>query len=198
MKTKIFTVIAALAFFLTYNVNAQVDPRTSLPPTSSAVGDQPVQAGNWIVGGSIGALGYNFSTEAFNVNLNPRAGFFILDNVAVGLGLSVGLATVPNLPNVWSYGLTPFARYYFPEGATTNSRFFGEVETGLGGSTEASDFAFLGAIRAGYAHFITPDVALEATLGYSYSRANINTPVSVTGLGVGLGLQIYLTGRRNR
>ncbi|HSJ68654.1 MAG TPA: hypothetical protein VK921_13305 [Anditalea sp.] len=198
MKTKIFTLITALSFFLILNVNAQVDPRTSLPPTSFAAGEEPIRAGNWIVGGSIGALGYNFSTEAFNVNLNPRAGFFILDNIAVGLGFSVGLATVPVLPNVWSYGVTPFARYYFPEGATATSRFFGEVETGLGGSTEASDFAFLGAIRAGYAHFITPDVALEATLGYSYSRANVNTPVSVTGLGLGLGLQIYLTGRRNR
>ncbi|KEO75373.1 hypothetical protein [Anditalea andensis] len=198
MNTKIFTLITALTLFLVLNVNAQVDPRTSLPPSSFAAGEDPIMAGNWIVGGSIGALGYNFSTDAFNVNINPRAGFFIMDNVALGLGISTGLATVPNLPNVWSYGVTPFARYYFPEGATATSRFFGEVEAGLGGSTEASDFAFLGAIRAGYAHFITSDVALEATLGYSYSRANINTPVSVTGLGIGLGLQIYLTGRRNR
>ena len=198
MKTKIFTLLIVLTCFLAFNSNAQVDPRESLPPEAAEVGDLPVQAGNWIVGGSIGALGYNFSTEAFNLQLNPRAGFFILDNVAVGLGASVGLTTVPDFSNIWSYGVTPFARYYFPEGARPTGRFFGEVEAGLAGSTEASDFAFLGAIRAGYAHFITRDVALEGTLGYSYSRANINTPVSVTGLGIGLGLQIYLTGRRNR
>ncbi|MBT0810831.1 hypothetical protein KIH41_06005 [Litoribacter ruber] len=196
MKKVIFTLIAFM-FCLGLSF-AQVDPRQSPPPTSAAVGSSPVQAGNWIVGGSIGSLGYNFTTESFGLVLNPRAGYFLMDDLAVGLGVTVGLTTVPNFENIWSYGVTPFVRYYFPEGATATSRFFGEAEAGLAGSTEASDASFLAGLRLGYAHFISNNVAIEGTFGYTYSRANINTGAAVTGLAVGLGFQIYLPGRANR
>lgn len=178
--------------------NAQVSPDESLPQTSERVGTVPIQAGNWIVGGSLGSLGYNFSSESFNVSLNPRLGFFVMDNIAVGVGAVVGLSTLKNSDNIWSYGVVPFARYYFPEGASVTGRFFGEVEAGISGSTGTSDASFLGGVKAGYAHFITNSVALEGTLGYTYSKANINSGSAVTGLGIGLGFQIYLPGGRNR
>lgn len=44
----------------------------------------------------------------------------------------------------------------------------------------------------GYAHFITRTVALEATVGYNYTKSNVNLGEKASGLGVGLGFQIYL------
>lgn len=197
MKKQLLLIVS---FFVmgAYSASAQVSPERSLPQTSERVGATPIQAGNWIVGGSIGSLGYNFSSESFNLNLNPKMGYFVMDNIAVGLGAIVGLSTMKNNDDVWSYGVVPFARYYFPEGASVTGRFFGEVEAGISGSTGASDASFLGGVKAGYAHFVTNSVAIEGTLGYTYSKANISSGSAVTGLGIGLGFQIYLPGGRNR
>lgn len=195
-KNLLTTVLFVLS--VAFTSYSQVTPDESLPQTSAAVGTTPIQAGNWIVGGSLGSLGYNFSSESINVNLNPRAGFFLMDNIAVGVGAVVGWTTFRNEDNIWSYGLAPFVRYYFPEGASATGRFFGELEAGLSGSTGASDASFLGGIRAGYAHFVTNSVAIEGTFGYTYSQANISSGAAVTGLGIGLGFQIYLPGARNR
>lgn len=198
MKKQLLLTIVFCVAIGAYSASAQVDPRSSLPQTSERVGITPIQAGNWIVGGSLGSLGYNFSSESFNLNLNPKLGYFVLDNVAVGVGAIVGLSTMQDDDNIWSYGLVPFARYYFPEGASVTGRFFGEVEAGVSGSTFASDASFLGGVKAGYAHFITNSVAIEGTLGYTYSKANISSGSAITGLGIGLGFQIYLPGARNR
>ncbi|HWK99234.1 MAG TPA: hypothetical protein VNQ55_04780, partial [Parapedobacter sp.] len=59
-----------------FAVNAQDVNR---PQTSANVGITPIQQGNWIVGGSLGNLGYSFEGESFNLSLNPRAGYFISD-----------------------------------------------------------------------------------------------------------------------
>src|SRR5690606_41913569 len=100
--------------------------------------------------------------------------------------------------NILSYVVVPVVRYYFPVGSSVTGRFYGVVEAGSCGSTGTSDASFLGGVKAGYAHFITNSVALEGTLGYTYSKANINSGSAVTGLGIGLGFQIYLPGGRNR
>lgn len=198
MLKKALSTIVFLSVLVVFTSSAQVSPEESRPQTAEAVGNFPIQAGNWIVGGSLGSLGYNFSSESFNVNLNPRLGFFVMDNIAVGVGAVLGLSTFEQQDNIWSYGVAPFARYYFPEGASVTGRFFGELEAGISGSTGASAASFLGGVRAGYAHFITNSVAVEGTFGYTYSQANISSGAAVTGLGVGLGFQIYLPGARNR
>lgn len=198
MKKKLLLMTMFCCAIGLYTASAQVSPNDSRPQAAERVGTVPIQAGNWIVGGGLGSLGYNFTSESFNVSLNPRAGFFVVENIAVGVGAVLGLTTMKNSDNIWSYGVAPFARYYFPEGASATGRFFGEVEAGISGSTGTSDASFLGGIKAGYAHFVTNSVALEGTLGYTYSKANINTGSAVTGLGIGLGFQIYLPGGRNR
>ncbi|QNL51495.1 hypothetical protein H8S90_07950 [Olivibacter sp. SDN3] len=178
-------------------VNAQnVD--VNRPQTSESVGLAPIQRGNWMVGGSIGSLGYNFSSETFNINIEPRASYFVSDGIAIGLTLGGGLATRKEADNIWNYKLAPHVRYFFPEGSSSTGRFFGEGEVGIGGSTATSDVAFLAGIKAGYAHFITRSVALEAALGYTYSKADISSSNSISGLGVSLGFQIYLPGQGNR
>ncbi len=166
------------------------------PQMSSEVGIEPIRQGNWMVGGSIGNLGYSFEAESFNVSLQPRAGYFVSDGLAIGAQANLGLATVKDADNVWTYGIAPFVRYYFPNAGSTTGRFFGQGDVGISGSSVGKDVALAVGANLGYAHFITRTVALEATFGYNYSKANINTSGGASGLGVGVGFQIYLPGRR--
>ena len=123
MKKLVITAALALgAFGIT---NAQQD--INEPQLSENVGTSPIQQGNWIVGGSVGSLGYSFEGETFNINVMPSAGYFVSDGIAIGLTAGAGLQTVKgDGDNVWNYKVAPFVRYYFPEGASSTGRFFGQ------------------------------------------------------------------------
>lgn len=193
---KHLSLFSALLLVAVFTVSAQ-QPDINRPQTSASVGMAPVQQGNWIVGGSLGSLGYSFEGESFNINLNPRAGYFVSDGLAVGLGANVGLITQSgDEDNYWTYGVAPFVRYYFPQGSSATGRFFGQGEVGIAGSSggAGADLAF--GLGAGYAHFITQSVALEAMVGYNYSKATVANASAQSGLGVSLGFQIYLPGQR--
>lgn len=189
----LFLLSIALLFASTVAFGQKIE---TTPQMSAAVGDAPIQKGNWMVGGSLGSLGYSFEGKSFNVNVNPRAGYFVSDGIAIGASVNAGITTVKGADNVWTYGVAPFARYYFPEGASATGRFFGQGELGIAGSSigKNADLAF--GIGAGYAHFITKSVALEAVAGYNYSKATNASATAQSGLGVSLGFQIYLPGQR--
>lgn len=193
---KIIT-LALVAFGGLGIMNAQ---QITAPQTSANVGASPIQQGNWIVGGSIGSIGYSFEGETFNVNIMPQAGYFISDGVAIGLTAGGGLQTVKDGDNVWNYKVAPFVRYYFPEGASSTGRFFGQGDLGISGASAGSesDTSFAFGINAGYAHFITQNVALEAMAGYNYSKSDVANAKAQTGLGVSVGFQIYLPGKANK
>lgn len=166
------------------------------PQTTANVGLTPIKTGNWMVGGSVGNIGYSFEGDAFNIQLNPRAGYFIADGLALGAQATIGLKAVKDLDNEWNYGIAPFVRYYFPGGASASSRFFTQGDIGIAGSSAGDDVSLALGANIGYAHFITQTVALEASLGYNYTKANVNLGDKATGLGVGIGFQIYLPGRK--
>lgn len=176
--------------------NAQ-EVEITQPQMSEEVGTKPIQKGNWMIGGSVGSAGYSFEGETFNINVSPRAGYFISDGIAIGAELGGGLQTVKDGDNVWSYGFSPFVRYYFPEGASSTGRFFGQGSVGVSGASAGSDsdtsFAF--GINGGYAHFITDNVALEGMVGYNYSKSDLATVGKQSGLGFSVGFQIYLPGK---
>lgn len=176
-----------------FAVNAQ---EVNRPQTSANVGIAPVQKGNWIVGGSLGSLGYSFEGKNFNISVNPRAGYFVSDGIAIGLGVTGSLAAVSGADNVWGYGVAPFVRYYFPEGSSASGRFFAQGDVGISGSSPGSGASLAAGANVGYAHFITNSVALEASLGYNYSKATVSGANGQSGLGVALGFQIYLPGQR--
>lgn len=190
---KIFFVLA-----LAFTSSTLFAQDLTTPQSSADVGSIPIQQGNWLVGGSIGSLGYSFEGENFNINLNPQAGYFISDGIAIGLSAGVGLQTVKHGDNIWSYKVMPFARYYFPEGASSTGRFFGQLEAGITGAENGgvSDTSFGFGVNAGYAHFISNTVALEFTGGYNYSKSNHANAEAQNGLGIAVGFQIYLPGRR--
>lgn len=196
MNMKKLVLLSAIALGGFSFSNAQVDVTT--PQMAEDVGSTPLQQGNWMVGGSIGSAGYSFEAETVEVNLAPKAGYFISDGVAIGLELKAGVVAGDDRKPTWQYGVMPFARYYFPEGASSTGRFFGEGKVGVAGEAyegqSINSFAF--GVNAGYAHFITQSVALEGMVGYNYSKANISGADAQSGLGFAVGFQIYLPGKR--
>jgi hypothetical protein len=174
----------------------------SMPQTSDPEGPRVIQAHNWFLGTSAGNIGFNFKSNNFQFNLAPQVGYFISDNALIGAQSQIGLAVYEG-GETFSWGITPFVRYYFPEGARTAGRFFGEAIIGLGGSsTQASRedaiFDVVGGLGIGYAHFIARNVALEGILGYTNTSADIVSGERTAGLSLGIGFGIYLPGRRNR
>ncbi|MFT2008591.1 hypothetical protein ACMA1I_07945 [Pontibacter sp. 13R65] len=192
-------VLTSSILFFAGSVIAQDLPR---PQTTAPVAAEAIQKGNWMVGANVGNIGFNFKSDNFQIDLNPRAGYFISDNAAVGAEAQLGLQIYDG-GEVFRYGLTPFIRYYFPEGAAPTHRWFGEAIVGVGGSSlkDSNDDAIFSSVfglRGGYSHFVASNVALEAILGYTRTNADINTGNSLSGLSLGLGFQIYLPGRANR
>lgn len=189
---KILLTTALFLGIMSYS-NAQVN---TVPQSSANVGLTPIKAGNWMVGGSLGNIGYTFEGKSFDIQLNPRAGYFISNGLALGAQATLGLKAVKDLDNEWKYGIAPFIRYYFPGGASATGRFFGQGDIGIAGSSAGDGVSLALGANVGYAHFITQTVALEAMAGYNYSKANVNVGDKQTGLGVSLGFQIYLPGKR--
>lgn len=174
----------------------------TLPPTSAPVAIEAIQAGNWMVGGSLGSAAFNLSTGTFQLNLQPSAGYFISNQIALGSQAILGLTAYEGGTN-FTYGLAPFGRYYFREGARASGRWFGEVTAGISGSSlvdsESDDvFSLLFGLGVGYAHFVGENVALEGKAGYTFTEADIVNSTISSGLGITLGFQIYLPGRQNR
>lgn len=111
---KKITLITALLLAGMTVAQAQNGKLVETPKLSEKVGATPIKQGNWIIGGVIGSTGYSFEDESFNINISPRAGYFISDGIAVGLELGTGFATHKKpLKNEWSYKVMPFVRYYF-------------------------------------------------------------------------------------
>ncbi|GAA4784775.1 hypothetical protein GCM10023231_10690 [Olivibacter ginsenosidimutans] len=168
------------------------------PQLSEDVGLTPIKKGNWMVGGSLGSMGYSFEGKSFNINVNPQAGYFVSDGVAIGLSLKGGYQSEKDKKDLWTYGIAPFVRYFFPEGSSSTGRFFGQGKVGIAGASGGSDVTFAAGLGLGYAHFITRSVALEAMVGYDYSKAATASASAQNGLGFSLGFQIYLPGQGNK
>lgn len=183
------------------SVSAQVtdEIRERAPQTTAPVANDAVREGNWLVGATIGNIGFNFKSDFFTLNVNPRAGYFISDNAAIGSEIQLGL-DIYDGGETFRYGITPFVRYYFPEGAAPTHRWFGEAIAGIAGSSEEDSegdkiFSSVLGLRAGYAHFVARHVALEAILGYTRTSADISVGTGESGLNLAFGLQVYLPGR---
>lgn len=192
---KKFTLLFSLLSVIALGANAQKVDATR-PQTSANVGMEPIKTGNWMVGGALGNIGYSFEGKSFGIALQPRAGYFVSDGIAIGLQTNLGYQSDKDDKDSWNYGIAPFVRYYFPEGASSTGRFFTQGDIGIAGANKGNNVSFAFGVNLGYAHFITQSVALETTFGYNYSKANINNSDKATGLGVGIGFQIYLPGQR--
>jgi len=123
-------------------------------------GQSVSQAGNFMMGGTLGFSTANSTVEIENTgqsvsnegtratqfNISPRIGYFVADNFAIGIGLDYTLNEIrepvdlsdPNTEYETEFDsdllFGPFARYYIPIG--TDKAFFLQANFGFGSSED--------------------------------------------------------------
>jgi hypothetical protein len=153
-----------------------------------------------------GSFSTNFNTyniagisyKQTSVDFFPQAGYFIMNNMAVGAGLSLGYSKLKSPPGSitstvtsTSFRFSPFARYYI-------HNFFGQATFGLGTQTPVnSSFELKNsswAVSAGYAYLLNEHVAIEPQIGYetNYLKQGSGSRTTNGNLFLKVGIQVYL------
>jgi hypothetical protein len=146
---------------------------------------KPVTRGNIIVSG--GGSFSSYHTDNINgntittisssvINLNPGAGYFIIDNLAVGADLTVSFFKQTE-NRYYVLGIGPFAKYYFENGIFAKAETNFTILHGLGGNNSRQR-GYSIAPGVGYAWFLNQKVSLEPAVVYSFNHyhymANLN------------------------
>ncbi|MBC7851387.1 MAG: hypothetical protein H7Y31_16710 [Chitinophagaceae bacterium] len=163
------------------------------------------QRGYVLVGSDIADLNFalNDGGGNFSTTLNPKAAWFIQDNVAIGPYLLFGLSHIKDVGTSVSYGAGLFGRLYVGRDQVNilrHTRLFFEGSAGLEGYNPSvgdnTNGLGLG-IGPGITYFLTPNVGVEALLKYNGIVGFGSTPAT-SQLNLGIGFQIYLPGSKIR
>jgi Outer membrane protein beta-barrel domain len=163
-----------------------------------------INKGAWMVGGNA-----SFASEkqgdfkSTNVGFSPNAGYFFMNQFAGGLRTGITSAksdfgTSEATTSTWS--VAPFLRYYILP-ASQKINVFADASYGFGSTTQkvgttktdASSSNF--SIMAGPALFLTPNTAMELTIGYQSTKYQDVDDRDNT-IAVGIGFQIHLGGKK--
>lgn len=159
-----------------------------------------LQQGNWMVGSDLMNMRF---TNGLDIQLNPKAAYFIQNRWAVGAGVSLDIQKVNGSSTTQTnWAITPFTRYYFSDNQVdnllNNGAFFGEGSLGFGGNNSGGGSTTNGVkygIGAGYAYFITNNVSVEGLLKFDGITGGGNNS-SDGDLSLGVGFNIYLSGKK--
>ncbi|MCX8524484.1 porin family protein [Chryseobacterium formosus] len=183
MKKLIFTGILAIAGLST-SANAQI------------------QEGNWMVGSSILSSNFGLNTGGgYSIGLQPKAAYFVADNVAVGGYVNLGISKVTNgSPTRFDYGVGALGRYFLSPGEKgvdnllNHGRWFFEGNLGVGGSNVENGNSTTGldfGVGPGYSYFITPNIGVEGLVKYQgqsgFGNEGLNSNITFN-----VGFSIYL------
>ncbi|MGK2861382.1 MAG: outer membrane beta-barrel protein [Chitinophagaceae bacterium] len=148
------------------------------------------EKGDWMVGGG---LRLNTSDNSTEIALTPDAGIFIINNLAFGGNISFIYSKYGDA-KVTSFGIGPFARYYFTNARVRpilhgNLNFLSQKTKiiGLPSSTNNVTSYFLG---GGAAIFISDQVSIDGLMGYANSK--VKNSSGNGGFALTVGFQIYL------
>lgn len=129
----------------------------------------------------------------------PNANYFIIDNLAVGLGLEYQHTKEKNSPAQNEFIIAPNAHYFFPlEGKL---KPFAGVKIGYGsnsfGDNDSQKYRGLVAgLRGGVAYFFNEGFALTGYAGYDYrsyvNKQNEKVKVNTGTFGIGIGVALFL------
>ncbi len=109
--------------------------------------------------------------------LNPTAGVFIINGLALGANINLALAD-----NLTQFGFGPFARYYVAPNIFAQSGFgFSSLKIG----DFDANTSLYGNIGMGYSIFLNNHVALEPILNFQFGEAQ-------DVFGVNIGFQVFL------
>ena len=166
-----------------------------------------IDKGSFLVGGAVNFRSNKYESSSISSNnivyqIQPNIGYFVLDRLAAGIkaGYQRSRYRVENssfFEKRSEYAIAPFARYYFlPNTEKFNLFADASYQWGWASSTsndysEPSIYKLRGySIAAGPALFLNPRVALELTIGYSYTNTTYEQKNYT--IESGIGLQIHL------
>jgi hypothetical protein len=174
------------------------------------------EKGYWLIGGSAAFSSTSQTIEsnkytATTFGILPVGGYFIIDNLAVGAGISYlsqsSTSTEAAIPNITfssttttsstSFAFAPFIRYYFlPLGKS--AKLYGNASFGFGSGSDknaaSSETISTTAwqIAAGPAFFLNKHTALEIALGYGANSEKENgTQLTQNAFEIEVGFQIH-------
>jgi len=168
----------------------------------TATANAQIQQGNWMVGSSLITSNFGLNTGGgYNIGLQPKAAYFIKDNVAVGGYVDLGISKVTNGSKTeFTYGVGALGRYFLSPGEKGvdnllhHGRWFLEGNVGIGGrsvengdSTTGLDFG----AGPGYSYFITPNIGIEGLVKYK-GRAGFGSEGLNSNITFNVGFSIYL------
>ncbi|WP_452221878.1 outer membrane beta-barrel protein [Lacinutrix salivirga] len=139
--------------------------------------------GSFLANGTIGIIHTNEKVKfdgntndvgsTFQITATPKAGYFIKNNLAIGLELEVRTSSskiegFDEKTTTSGIAIGPFARYYF------DNNLFAEALVGVGSNKTSTSFGDLKSnilafrATAGYAFFIGDHIAIEPAINYTY------------------------------
>ena len=151
---------------------------------SGMISAQTVGKGAWMVGGAAGFTSSKFKdadNSTTTVIIAPNLGYFIADDLALGLGVGF-VSTSFNGNSNSSFNLGPFARYYVTE------PIFVQVGADLGLDEGAG--TTIGA-SVGYSWFLNNGVAVEPALFFNIFN-NDGDAGDFTIFGLSIGVQAFV------
>ena len=144
----------------------------------SGTANAQIQEGNWMVGSSLLSSRFGLNTNAgYDISIQPRAAYFVKDNVAIGGYVTLGTAKVTKDSGTqFTYAVGGLGRYYLSpneqgvDNLLNHGRWFFEGNVGIGGqntkggtNTTGLDFG----AGPGYSYFITPNIGVEGLVKYN-------------------------------
>ena len=161
-----------------------------------------IQEGNWMVGSSLISSNFGLNTGGgYNISIQPKAAYFIKDNVALGGYVNLGFSkTTSGSPSRFDYGVGALGRYFISPGEAgvdnllNHGRWFFEANVGVGGASVESGNSTTGldfGVGPGYSYFITPNIGVEGLVKYvgqaGFGNEGLNSAITFN-----VGFSIYL------
>lgn len=127
------------------------------------------------------------SDSSNEIDLGIDAGYFVIDNLSVNLGVNFTNTTMGNTGST-AFGGELGVRYYFPPKVFVDAGF-DVFNTKVKGSDSVTGTGLN--LTAGYAAFITDNIAVEPTIGYRLGLSDKDKGTQADGFGVGVGFGLY-------
>jgi hypothetical protein len=128
-----------------------------------------IQHGNVMMGADLANISIGLNTgSVYSVAINPKAAWFVRDNLAIGGYVNLGIMGAKNLPTTTNYGIGVLGRYFISDPSVNllnQTRFFFEANVGIEGQNISQGGPTTNGLGLGFgpgiSYFVTPSIGLE-------------------------------------
>jgi len=151
-----------------------------IPLCSFSQVEKPITKGNFIIsgGGTIEYSNYNSGDMEYDkrdLSFNPGLGYFIKDNFAIGLNTTFGFSKWS--VRSYTYGIGPYAKYYFKNGIFLKTETFYSYNVQYATESTPKTHSLTVAPGIGYSFFLNSKISLEPSFNYSYVHYKLDEAI---------------------